>query len=176
MRTLSLTVLLCVFWLVTSGRLEPLLVGFMAVACALVVLLSRRLGTVDAEGHPIHLVPRALRFWAWLLVRVVRSNLEVLGILLRPRLRVAPRIVRVPIVQRTDLGRAILANCVTLTPGTVSLEVHDDHLVVHALTDASAEDVLTGEMDRRVAAVVDPRGTSAAGVPGPGGNGPEARA
>lgn len=158
MRTLSLAALLCLFWLVTSGRTEPLLLGFMVVAGAIVVLLSHRFRTVDAEGHPIHLLPRAFRFWGWLLVQVLKSNFDVLRILVRPTLRIAPRIVRVPTAQRTDLGRTILANCITLTPGTVTLEVHDEHLIVHALTEAAAVDVLGGEMDRRVAAMVQPDG------------------
>lgn len=162
MRTFSLAALLCLFWLVTSGRTEPLLLGFMAVSCAIVVLLSHRFKTVDAEGHPIQLLPRAVPFWGWLLVQVLKSNLDVLRILLRPTLRIAPRIVRVPTVQRTDLGRTILANCITLTPGTVTLEVHDEHLVVHALTEAAAQDVLGGEMDRRVAAMVQPAGAGTA--------------
>lgn len=167
MRTFSLAILLCAFWLVTSGRLDPLLLGFMGVACVLVVLTSVRLRVVDREGHPIHLVPRAVPFWGWLLVQVVKSNLAMLALLLQWRPALDPKILNVKITQTNDLGRAILANCVTLTPGTVTLEMHEDHMVVHALTASSAAELMEGEMDRRVRVVAT--GESA---PGPGTDGP----
>jgi multicomponent Na+:H+ antiporter subunit E len=159
MRTISLAAFLCLFWFVSSGSTAPLLLGSMLVACVLVVALSRHLGAVDAEGHPVHLLPRVLRFWTWLSVQVVHSNLRVARLVLDPRPRIAPGLVRVHSCQRDDLGRTILANCTTLTPGTVTLEVGDDWLLVHTLL---ADGTTTGrlaELDRRIAAL-DPRGAA----------------
>lgn len=152
MRTLSLAALLCLFWLVTSGHLDPLLLGSMAIASILVVLVSHRLGVVDDEGHPIQLLPRAIGFWTWLLGSVLRSNARILLLLLQRRPAIAPQVFEIPITQRSDLGRAIVANCVTITPGTLTLDVHDDRLIVHALTEAAAADLGCREVDRRVAA------------------------
>jgi len=64
------------------------------------------------------------------------------------------------IVQAWEWGRdkhpvdqAILANSITLTPGTLALDVHDGEIIVHALTRAGADELERGEMDRRVAAL-----------------------
>ncbi len=154
MRVLSLALVLCGFWWVSSGHTEALLLGFMVVACAIVVLLSRRLGVLDQEGHPTHLVPRALGFWGWLIGQVAKSSWRVVRIILMPSLPIAPSVQRVPLTQPHDLGRAIVANCITLTPGTVTLEVAADHLVVHCLTARGAASLHEGETNRRVAAVV----------------------
>jgi multicomponent Na+:H+ antiporter subunit E len=155
MRILSLAVLLCGFWIVSSGRFDPVLMGFMLASCGIVVAISVRMRVIDAEGHPIHVVPRALPYWIWLLVEVIKSNVDLVKLLLQPSPKLEPRVVRVDITQRTDLGRATHANCITLTPGTVTLEVHDDHFLVHALTAASAAGVTSGEMDRRVTASIE---------------------
>ena len=60
------------------------------------------------------------------------------------------RIDSVKSTQKTDLGRVIFANSITLTPGTVSVDMLDDQIVVHALTDEAAAEDASGEMNRRV--------------------------
>ena len=67
--------------------------------------------------------------------------------------RSAPTVVRVKAGQRSDLGRVIFANSITLTPGTVSLWLGEDTIEVHALTEAGAEALSGGEMNRRVSAI-----------------------
>ena len=86
-----------------------------------------------------------------LLKEIVLSNIAVARVILDPRLPIHPRILRVEASQKTDVGRVTYANSITLTPGTVTLDVRDGKLLVHALTTGSAEGLLTGEMDRRVA-------------------------
>ena len=53
-------------------------------------------------------------------------------------------------MQRTDLGRVLFANSITVTPGTVSVDLDRDVITVHALTREAAEGVKSGEMNRRV--------------------------
>ena len=69
------------------------------------------------------------------------------------QLPIAPRIVRVNGTQKTDLCRVIFANSITLTPGTVSLDLDEEDIVVHALTEEAADDVQSGDMDSRVTAL-----------------------
>jgi multicomponent Na+:H+ antiporter subunit E len=59
-------------------------------------------------------------------------------------------LVRIPISQKTDVGRTVFANSITLTPGTISVEVGRDEILVHALTRSGARELAAGEMDRRV--------------------------
>jgi len=149
-RVVSLSVTLMVVWLLWSGHYTALLVGLGTLSCLFVAYLARRMYLADPEGHPVHLLGRGLVFSPWLIWAVIKSNLEVARLILRPHLEVSPRIVRVRATQSTDLGRAVYANSITLTPGTVTVDIEGDILTVHALTEAAEADLLSGEMDRRV--------------------------
>lgn len=151
---ISLTLLVVILWLGLSGLYKPVVLGLGVASCALVVYLSLRMDVVDHEGHPIHLRPlQILGYWAWLTVQIVKSNLDVARRILDPRLPIDPGVVTVECSQRTEFGQVVYANSITLTPGTLSMDVSGNRIRVHALTREAAEDLLTGEMDRRVAAL-----------------------
>jgi multicomponent Na+:H+ antiporter subunit E len=149
--SIALFVLLMAVWLLNSGHYTILITSFGIGSCLLVVWLSRRMGIVDDEGVPIHLLSRLPRYLPWLAKEVVKSNLDVSRRVLGlgwPK--VSPRLFDVPTTQHSDLGRVIYANSITLTPGTVSIRVHGTKITVHAIADEVADDLLGGEMDRRV--------------------------
>ena len=87
------------------------------------------------------------------MIEIVKANIAVALRIVSPRLPIRPRVIRVRAGQRTDIGRVIYANSITLTPGTVTVDTEGDHITVHALTPEAAEGVLSGEMDRRVTRV-----------------------
>jgi multicomponent Na+:H+ antiporter subunit E len=153
LRLLSTVVVLFCFWLLLSGIYTPFLVCAGLACSVVVVLFARRMDLVDHEGHPVHLAPRALLgYWPWLLKEIVKSAWDVSKIIVHPRLPVSPTVVRVKYTQKTDLGRTVFANSITLTPGTISIEVGNDEILVHALTRSGADSLAEGEMDRRVTA------------------------
>lgn len=140
-------------WLLWSGHysLEHGLVLSMGIlSCIFVIYLAHRLNIVDEEGHPIHLVWGLVMYIPWLLWAIVKANIDVAKRILNPSLPINPCVVRTKGTQKTDLCRVIYANSITLTPGTVSLELDEEEIVVHALTQEAADDVMTGDMDRRV--------------------------
>jgi multicomponent Na+:H+ antiporter subunit E len=148
----AIVLLLALFavWLLWSGHLEPLLVGFGAASSVLVVLMMARLRTIDSETVPLSLAKGAPAFLPWLTWQIMKSNWDVARRILMPHIPISPRIVRVRAGQRTELGRSIYANSITLTPGTVAIDLEGDEITVHALTAESAADLATGEMDARV--------------------------
>ena len=153
---LSLGVTLFGVWLLWSGHytIERTLVLVLGiVSCLAVVAIVRRMGIVDSEGHPIHLAGRAILYVPWLLLAILRSNVDVALRILNPRLPVSPTLIRARATQKTALGKVIYANSITLTPGTVSVDVENDLVLVHALSRESAGELAEGEMDRRVTAV-----------------------
>jgi multicomponent Na+:H+ antiporter subunit E len=137
-------------WLLWSGHGEPLLITLGAVSTALVVIISVRMRLVDKEGMPSSLPFRAWRFLPWMFWEIAKANVDVARRILHPRLPIHPTLIRVKTSQRHEAGRVIYANCITLTPGTVSVDVEGDEIVVHALTRAAAEGLRTGKMDRMV--------------------------
>ena len=105
---------------------------------------------VDREGHPIHLSLNALVYWPWLGLQIALSALTVSKIILTPRLPVSPVLLRVKMSQKSEVGKVTYANSITLTPGTVSVDIEGDEILVHALTQKGAAELTAGEMDRRV--------------------------
>lgn len=149
-RALVLSLVLYGVWLLWSGHTETLLLTMGAVATVAVVAIAVRMRLVDAEGTPLGLPLRAARFLPWMFWEIAKANVDVAWRILHPRLPIRPALMRVKTGQRTDLGRVIYANCITLTPGTVSVDIEDDVIVVHALSRSAADGLRTGEMDRRV--------------------------
>lgn len=150
--TLSLLFSLVAMWLLWSGHYVPLILGLGLASCLLVVFLAQRLGIVDAEADFIGLGPRLVVYWCWLLWQIALANFKVAALILSPKLRISPRLVSVKATQTNDLTKTIHANAITLTPGTVSLQVGDE-ILVHALTEAHAEEVAQGDMDRHATAL-----------------------
>lgn len=157
LRAFSLLVTLFAFWLLLSGHYQPFHIG-AGLACAAAVLwLARRMDVMDHEGHPIHLGAGVLRYWPWLAWEIVKSGWSVSRVILQPSLPIEPQVLRFRPSQRTDVGLTVHANSITLTPGTISIEVAPGEFVVHALTRESAAGTGAGsEMDRRVASFEGP--------------------
>ena len=106
---------------------------------------------VDEEGVPIEMGLRPFIFYApWLFKEIVMANIDVAWRILDPRLPILPTLIRVTASQKGDLGRVIYANSITLTPGTVSIDMEGDQITVHALSYEGAVEDMSGEMDRRV--------------------------
>jgi multicomponent Na+:H+ antiporter subunit E len=150
MYTFSAVLVLFVFWALLSGYFEPFLLAAGAGSAVAVVWFARRMDVIDGEGHPIHLGLRALVYWPWLLKEIAKSAWDVSRIILNPRLPITPTLVTVKTSQKTSVGVVTYANSITLTPGTISVEVKPDEILVHAVTRAGAESLAEGDMDRRV--------------------------
>jgi len=150
LRALSLVVILFAFWLLLSGYFVPFLLTMGVLSAIAVALLGQRMDLVDHEGHPIQLSWRLILYWPWLFKEIVVSAWSVSRIILNPRLPVSPTLVRAKTSQKTTVGLVTYANSITLTPGTISVDVKPGEILVHALTREAADGLLEGEMDRRV--------------------------
>ena len=157
LHAVSLTIALSILWLLLSGHLaEPLLLGLGLASVLLVVGTVHRMEVLDPEGHPVHLGPRALLYWPWLLKEILLANIDVGKAILGLRGEVRPTVFQVRASQKSELGRVVYANSITLTPGTVTIAVDGDRLTIHALTPGAVEGLEGGEMDRRVSRIEEP--------------------
>jgi multicomponent Na+:H+ antiporter subunit E len=147
----SLTAVLAFLWLIWSGHFEPLTLSLGAGSVIVVVALSVRMKVVDDEGAPIGLrYPRLALYVPWLAWEIVKANVDVARRILSPGPpAISPRIIRVRASQASELGQVIYANSITLTPGTISIDVEGGEILVHALHADAAAGVENGEMDRR---------------------------
>lgn len=96
-------------------------------------------------------LPQTLIYFVWLFIEIVKANVAVVRAVMSPGLEVSPTLTKIPTPQSTDIGRVMFANSITLTPGTVSVCMEDDHILVHALLSemSGAEDFV--EMGKRAA-------------------------
>ena len=167
LHALSMGLVLFVLWLLLSGIFEPLLLGLGVASCIVVVYIAHRMDVIDHEGHPIHLTWRTLLYFPWLAWEIVKANIDVALAIVRPIMAIEPRLLDIEAGQKDDLGRVIYANSITLTPGTVTIATEGSAFTVHALTRSAAEGLESGDMDRRVSAMVDTEEGTAIAGPGP---------
>lgn len=130
---------------------KTLMLVFGVVSCLFVALVTSRLQIVDSNERPLIIFIRLVGYVPWLILEVVKSNIEVAKRIWHPGLPITPTIVTVKASQDTALGLVIHANSITLTPGTLSIDVEPGFIEVHALSTDSISGLENGEMDRRVA-------------------------
>lgn len=148
--TVMLSLSLVIFWLANSGHYTALVLSLGAISIALVVFIAHRMDVVDHEAQPLHLTPKLPGYYAWLIKEIVLSNLVVVKHIWLGNKSISPVFATITASQKTEIGKVIYANSITLTPGTVTVNIEDDKFLVHALLQESIEDLESGEMDRRV--------------------------
>lgn len=154
---LILSLVLVAMWLLWSGHYTPLLLSFGAISCAIAVFITYRMDALEStEEHPIRLSLRLFTYIPWLLGAIVKANIDIARRILSPSMPISPNIVHIEASQHTEVGQAIYANSITLTPGTITIQINGNEYLVHAISEMVAKDLLTGEMERRVAAVFEP--------------------
>ena len=138
---LGLLVALVGFWLGMSGHYSPLLLSLGAVSVAVCMILAYRLDIIDREGAPyVRIVGFALYF-PWLMVEIAKSNWAVVKACLKADLDIAPALVKVKTACESDLAKVTFANSITLTPGTVTVEIEG----IGKLTNPVVEEALADE-------------------------------
>jgi len=108
------------------------------------------MNVVDHESQPIHLTFKVPVYILWLFKELVLANISVVRHIWLGNKTISPILTTVIAKQKTDLGKVIYANSITLTPGTVSVDIVGDRIMVHALRRESIKTLEAGEMDRRV--------------------------
>ena len=141
-------------WLLMSGIMEPFLLVLGVLSCAAVVAIAMRMDVVDHEAVPVHLTAALTFYWPWLVWEIAKANIDVTRRVLFPAVGISPTMLRFKASQKTDLGRVIFANSITLTPGTITIDIEEDgHFRVHAISREGVVGLEGGEMDRRVTAM-----------------------
>jgi multicomponent Na+:H+ antiporter subunit E len=141
---------LAVFWLLLSGHYTALLLTFGVLSVLVVVVLVRRMDVADGTRFDPRLSTRAPRYAGWLAWQVLLSSLAVLRQVWSPRPAPHPAVGVTPVDDLSVAGTVVYANSITLTPGTLSLQVDDAGIEVHALEGSDLEGLRSGVMLDRV--------------------------
>ncbi len=145
--TAAYAAILTLFWLALTGSVTPanILLG-LAVSLGALGVLRGQLPEMDFRIRPL----AAIRLFLLFLLELFRSAWRVARLVLRPRLDISPDVVAVPVSLTRDAELTLLANLITLTPGTLTVDIAEDRraLYVHALEaddpDAVRRDIRAG--------------------------------
>ncbi len=145
-------------WIVLSGRFDKFHLTLGIVACAMVAHISGELlFTTDRSQGIFRLWLRFVGYLPWLIVQIFIANLHVLYLTLHPRMGelIDPQIIEFDSRLKNDYARTTFANSITLTPGTITVNVHAlGRFSVHCIDETSARS-LPGEMEKKIARVFD---------------------
>ncbi len=157
-----LFVSLLVFWALNSGHLDwhhhRYLLGAGVVCALFATWISGRMGASDEDLTPGRFLFRCVTYFPWLGLQIVKANVDVAWRVWHPACPIDPSLVTVPCQLKSGFGQATLANSITLTPGTVTVEVGEDtgQIVVHALTREAAAELRKRRMEARIALIEKP--------------------
>lgn len=132
--------LLMGFWLILSPNITQQSIFIGLIVSFLVVIYSRDI-LFDSTEMPLyqmnHLM-NMIHFVGILLIEIVKANIDVAKVVLNPAMPIQPQFIRVPMMLKNDINKVIYGNSVTLTPGTLTVDVTEEAFVIHALTDEAA--------------------------------------
>lgn len=142
------------YWLSLSGYFIPMILSFGVISILFVLWLCKRMDILDFETVPYERTPATFMYFIWLSSEIVKANLQVVKAVMRPDMEVTPTMVKIPSKHKTDIARTMFANSITLTPGTVSVAIREDHILVHALLTEMSNPEDFAEMEERAGRAV----------------------
>jgi len=160
---MPLLLALALLWICLSGFWTAWLLVLGVASCLVVLWIAKRIGVGEwrREAAGRRLRPLALaRYWAWLLWEIGKANFDVMRRIWHPAMPLSPTVFRVPAGGMSDLAQVTYANSITLTPGTIAINLSDDAIEVHALSADARDELLGGEMRRRVERIETTAGKS----------------
>ncbi len=144
------------FWIVLSGRFDYFHLSLGVISCGLVAHTSHGLLFKGLEMRgAVKQIVRFIAYLPWHIYQIVAAGVYVAYLALHPRMSVLidPHIVRFKTKLKKDLSLMTFGNSITLTPGTITVLIEDGDFYVHAIDKKVADDLLTGEMEDKVAHV-----------------------
>jgi len=148
-------ILLMITWVVLSGLMDWFHLSLGVISCAIITLISSDLVFENRRGavwQRIRQGTRLAKYLWWLLMQVVISNIHLLRLAIAGKRALKPQILRYESGLESDFEKFMLANSITLTPGTVTIKIIGQTFYIHAISDIAAKG-LDGEMEKRIAKI-----------------------
>lgn len=149
-------IIMLVFWTVMSGMFDAFHFSLGILCCALVAFFSSDLLFPEAGKPWLKETIGMIRYLPYLLWQIVVANLQVTYIVLHPRMldKIDPHLFRFETKLKRPISKVAMAQSITLTPGTITVNIHENQIAVYALTREAAA-ALPGEMERQVAKALE---------------------
>jgi len=150
MRYIRTVLFVAIIWLLFSGHYTALILSLGGLSVLIVTWFIRRMDRVDGELGVLPMRPRVLYYLLWLMWQVVLANVDLVRRIWDPTLPIRPTWQRLDIKVTSALAKTLYANSITLTPGTLTTDVKDDHFMVHSLSSDGIDELRKGGMEKQI--------------------------
>ena len=150
MRYIRSVLFIAIIWLLLSGHYSTLILSLGVLSVLAVTWFVWRMDRVDGELGVLPMRPRLLKYLLWLMWQVVLSNIDLVRRIWDPTLPIRPTWQRLDIKVTSPLAKMLYANSITLTPGTLTTDVREDHFMVHSLTSDGIDELRKGRMEKQI--------------------------
>ena len=154
---LILFITLLITWFVLSGFFDPLFISFGLISCLLSVFITIKLTKSHSNfENTSKIILKLPLYTVWLMFEIVKSAIDVTTKVWQLNPDISPKIDNIPAKVKGDLALTILGNSISLTPGTVSIEINEDEnsIQVHALNADGIEELKKGNMQNKVKSLI----------------------
>jgi len=144
------------FWIIMSGMFDPFHLSLGVICCLLIAYFSSDL-LFPEQGNPwLKELFGMICYFPWLVGQIILANFQVTYIILHPRMleKIDPHIFSFKSKLQRPVSKVAMAQSITLTPGTITINIHEDKFTIYALTSAAAES-LPGDMEKRIARALE---------------------
>lgn len=154
---IEIFIILFLTWIIMSGIFELKFIFYAVLACAAISTLCLRVLKIKAmKSEKVYFMLemnwfKFIAYFLWLIVQILKSAWYVSKVTLFKRGEISPSVVWFSVDYDNPLAVSLLANSITLTPGTITIDIKEGVYSIHALTDETAEGVLDGSMQEKVA-------------------------
>ena len=134
-------IILLILWIIFNGKFTWEIFGIGAVVCAaLYLFLCRFMGySIKKDWQAIKKIGQILGYVGSVIIEVLKANGQVIHFILTSKYEIQPKLVHFKTDLKQEVSRVALANCITLTPGTITVSLTQDNLLVHCLDKSLAE-------------------------------------
>jgi len=158
MRYIITFIILFSCWIIWSGVFDAWHLSLGVISCFIVTYISNDLlfqrekfGSKDRVE-----VIRFIKYLPWLMYQIILANIHVAYLVLSFKTPIQPSLITFPTKLKKGISLLTFANSITLTPGTITADIRGGGFyVVHALDRKVADDLLTGDMENRVAHIFE---------------------
>ncbi len=144
------------FWILLSGKYDMFHL-FLGIISSLFVAFITWNGSLFTDKKQFYRIPKIMigliLYLLWLSSRIGKAALHVSCLVLNPKMPIQSRFIQHKTVLQGKFAQIIFGNSITLTPGTITVNIEKKNLVIHTLDDKSAQDILTGELEKRISSI-----------------------
>lgn len=146
---------LMIFWIIMSGFFDAVHLSFGVFSVASVLYVNRKLNSYryfedDIDGLQHLRYGRALYYFFWMIGQIIIAGFHVLKIISKPSMPIKPAVITFDVDLPNVHAKMILGNSITLTPGTITVDITGNRFTVHSIDTSSREGIINDQMPRQV--------------------------